>query len=259
MSYQKLINHYYIDPANNNANYIKVLTLINELRVITKNQIKAFFASDGELSKRTYDKVVSFLEENGFIERIMDYRHEKSVIYYITHEGVSFLGSAYTVTKNPKYNLEHHLMINDKLIESITVLGSHPHLNSIASERRLVFEAKDCTESKGRIYKVPDFCFEFLDSKQNMDISWHFEIELTLKSYNRYQKKILPHYIRLLEDEYTKQDKIIYVVPTDSIQNKLEVMVEEIEYQKNKSYDNLIIVPFENFSTKLLELSQDLN
>lgn len=259
MSYQKLINHYYIDPASNNANYISVLTLINELRIITRKQIEALMESEKKLARSTYDKIFRFLEENHYMERVEDYRYGKSVIYSITHEGVAFLGSAYTVPKNNRYNLEHHLMINNKLIEAIEVLGRHPYLNRIVSERRLVFEAKDCTESKGRIYKVPDFCFEFLNLEPSIDISWHFEVELTLKSYNRYQKKILPHYIRLLEDEYTKQDKIIYVVPTDSIQNKLEIMVEEIEYQKNKSYDNLIIVPFENFSTKLLELSQDLN
>lgn len=259
MSYQKLLYHYYIDPKSTNVNYIRLLSLINELRMISKNQIESFIATDKALGKNTYGRVLQFLESNHFIERIHDYRYRKSTIYFITHEGIAFLGSSYTVPKNPYHNIEHHLKINDMLIEALHVLGSHPFLNSISSERRLVFEAKDALENKkGRIYKVPDFCFEFLDQEENLDIQWHFEIELTLKSFNRYQRKILPHYMKLLEDDMTKDEKIIYAVPTEAIQKKLEQMVGEFEFARNRSYANLVIVHFDDFATTLLELSQDL-
>ncbi|EAG5668285.1 ArsR family transcriptional regulator, partial [Listeria monocytogenes] len=165
MGLDKLISHYYIDPESNNVNYLRILTLVNELRIISKKQIKDFISFEKDLAKSTYDKVLSFLEDNYYIQRINDYRYGKSIIYYITKEGVHFLGSQYAVPNNPYYNIEHHLKINDMLIEGLRVLGSHPFLDSVSSERRLVFEAKDAKdakEAKGRIYKVPDFDFEFL-------------------------------------------------------------------------------------------------
>ncbi|TYV30992.1 replication-relaxation family protein [Listeria monocytogenes] len=256
MGLDKLISHYYIDPASNNVNYIRILTLINELRIISKKQIKDFVSFEKDLSKSTYDKILSFLEENYYIQRINDYRYYKSIIYYITKEGVQFLGSPYAVPNNPYYNIEHHLKINDMLIEGLQILGSHPCLDSVSSERRLVFEAKDAKEAKGRIYKVPDFDFEFLSPENELDIIWHFEIELTLKSYTRYSNRIIPHYLNMLDNEYTLEDKIIYVVPSESIQNKLERIMKEIEAGRGKKYTNFIIVHFDNYAEKLMELSQ---
>ncbi|EBF5157990.1 ArsR family transcriptional regulator [Listeria monocytogenes] len=261
MGLDKLISHYYIDPKSNNVNYLRILTLVNELRIISKKQIKDFISFEKDLAKSTYDKVLSFLEDNYYIQRINDYRYGKSIIYYITKEGVHFLGSQYAVPNNPYYNIEHHLKINDMLIEGLRVLGNHPFLDSVISERRLVFEAKDAKdakEAKGRIYKVPDFDFEFLSPAEEVDIIWHFEIELTLKSYTRYNKRIIPHYLNMLDNEYTSQDKIIYVVPTESIQNKLERIMAEIEASKQKKYTNFIIVHFNNYVEKLIELSQDI-
>ncbi len=239
-------------------NYLRILTLVNELRIISKKQIKDFISFEKDLAKSTYDKVLSFLEDNYYIQRINDYRYGKSIIYYITKEGVHFLGSQYAVPNNPYYNIEHHLKINDMLIEGLRVLDNHPFLDSVISERRLVFEAKDAKEAKGRIYKVPDFDFEFLSPAEEVDIIWHFEIELTLKSYTRYNKRIIPHYLNMLDNEYTSQDKIIYVVPTESIQNKLERIMAEIEASKQKKYTNFIIVHFNNYVEKLIELSQDI-
>ncbi|QPJ28004.1 replication-relaxation family protein (plasmid) [Listeria seeligeri] len=241
MSLEKLTNHYYIDPTSNNANYIRILTLVNELRIITKKQIRDFIAFENGLTKNTYDKILSFLVDHYYIERIEDYRYKKSVIYYITKEGVQFLGSPYTVPNNPYYNIEHHLKINDMLIEAFQVVGRNPYLNSVSSERRLVFEAKDAKEANGRIYKVPDFDFEFLSPKDGIDIIWHFEIELTLKSFTRYSKRIIPHYLNMLDNEYTAQDKIIYVVPTSSIQNKLQTILRSFEESRNKTYTHFII------------------
>lgn len=239
-------------------NYLRILTLVNELRIISKKQIKDFISFEKDLAKSTYDKVLSFLEDNYYIQRINDYRYGKSIIYYITKEGVHFLGSQYAVPNNPYYNIEHHLKINDMLIEGLRVLGNHPFLDSVISERRLVFEAKDAKEAKGRIYKVPDFDFEFLSPAEEVDIIWHFEIELTLKSFTRYSERIIPHYLNMLDDEYTAQDKIIYVVPTERIQNKLERIMAEIEASKKKTYSNFIIVHFNNYVEKLIELSQDI-
>lgn len=239
-------------------NYLRILTLVNELRIISKKQIKEFISFEKDLAKSTYDKVLSFLEDNYYIQRINDYRYGKSIIYYITKEGVHFLGSQYAVPNNPYYNIEHHLKINDMLIEGLRVLGNHPFLDSVISERRLVFEAKDAKEAKGRIYKVPDFDFEFLSPAEEVDIIWHFEIELTLKSFTRYSERIIPHYLNMLDDEYTAQDKIIYVVPTERIQNKLERIMAEIEASKKKTYSNFIIVHFNNYVEKLIELSQDI-
>ncbi|EEO3716468.1 hypothetical protein G5727_002794 [Listeria monocytogenes] len=258
MSLEKLTSHYYIDSTSNNANYIRILTLVNELRIITKKQIRDFISLENGLTKNTYDKILSFLVDHDYIARIGDYRYQKSVIYYITKEGVQFLGSQYAIPNNPYYNIEHHLKINDMLIEAMKIVGQHPYLNSISSERRLVFEAKDAQDSKGRIYKVPDFDFEFLSSIDEVDIIWHFEIELTLKSYTRYSKRIIPHYLNMLEDEYTAQDKIIYVVPTRSIQNKLQHILKSFEESRNKKYANFIIVHFDNMAKTLLELTQDI-
>ncbi|MHC5253154.1 hypothetical protein ACYRFS_12795 [Listeria kieliensis] len=260
MSYKKLLYHYYIDPESSNRNYTEVLALVNELRVISKMQLIELFNMERKLSRKTIERVLNFWVDDGSLQILSDYRYNKSTVYHITHEGVGFLGSPFTVPKNPLYNLEHHLKINDMLIEGFRVIGNHPLLNSVSSERRLVYEAKDAQENaKGRIYKVPDFTFDFLDFEKEIDITWHFEIELTLKSFTRYQKRILPHYIKLLEDEYTQQDKIIYAVPTLSIQRKLEQMVGEFESGRGKRYENLVIVHFDDFSKKLIELSQDLN
>lgn len=258
MTLEKLTNHYYIDPTSNNANYFRILTLVNELRIVTKKQIRDFIAFENGLTKNTYDKILSFLVDHYYIERIEDYRYKKSVIYYITKEGIKFLGSPYNDPTNPYYNIEHHLKINDMLIEAFQVVGRHPYLNAVSSERRLVFEAKDAKEAKGRIYKVPDFDFEFLSPDDGIDIIWHFEIELTLKSFTRYSKRIIPHYLNMLDNEYTAQDKIIYVVPTSSIQNKLQTILRSFEESRNKTYTNFIIVHFDSMAQKLIELSQDL-
>lgn len=262
VSYQKLFSHYYIDPESNTANYTRILSLINELRIISKMQIKQFIATEKDLAKSTYDKILLFLEEHYFIQRMLDYRYKKSIVYYITKDGIDFLGSSYTVPKNPYYNIEHCLKINDMLIEGMNCLGSHPYLNSIISERRLVFEMKDgkeAKESKGRIYKVPDFDFEFLSLQEQVDVVWHFEIELTLKSLTRYTQRILPYYLKILESKYTENDKIIYVVPTAAIQTKLMNLWAEIEHKNQKNYPNFVIVHFDNFATRLSELAQDLH
>ncbi|WP_088840964.1 replication-relaxation family protein [Listeria sp. ILCC797] len=259
MSLNKLLFHHYIDPHSGNANLTTILALVNELRIISRKQIKQFITTNKKLNKKTYDKLLNTLEELHFIERMYDYTYQRSTVYYITREGIAFLGSSLTAPNNPKYNVEHHLKINDMMLEAIQVLGYHPLLNSISSERRLVHEQKDAKENtKGRIYKVPDFCFEFLDPEADVDINWHFEIELTLKSVTRYQERILPHYMNLLDNEFTKDEKIIYAVPTEAIQRKLYQMVGEIEHKKNRGYANLIIVHFDDFATTLLELSQDL-
>ncbi|NBA54938.1 replication-relaxation family protein [Enterococcus hirae] len=211
-----LLHGYFIDYSASNKNTLAILCLLHELRVVTRTQLYKLLNFDSLISKQGVTNILVSLYKKNLIERK---RYGTEMYYYLTKEGHQSIGGYYTLPKVPEYNLNHHLQINNYLIKGIELAKDHPHLKRIISERRTVYETKDLNpKTKGRKFFVPDFIFRFRD-KENHEINWSFEIELTLKTRRRYREAIFPKYIRELRSR--PESHLIYVTPSGAIQEEL--------------------------------------
>lgn len=248
-----LFYNYHISAQSNNRTRMYILYLLHELRIVSRNQIAKFLEVDYDLSVNAVDKVLKSLSDQ---ELISKYKNGRQPCYYLTKEGHLSIGGLYSLPKVPEYNLQHHLEINDYLLDTIDLIGEHPNLKFMMSERRQVYETKDFQEnSKGRKYFVPDFICRFVDSEET-EIDWSFEIELTLKSRTRYREGIFPKYIRELKKE--TGNHLLYVTPSPQIKTELDTFKEFFIYKEGEEleevFERLHIISADNFKEELAEL-----
>ncbi|MDO7880451.1 MAG: hypothetical protein Q6A85_13465 [Enterococcus mundtii] len=189
--------------------------------------------------------------------------------FFLTKKGHNSIGGIYSFPKVPEYNLNHHIEVTNYLIESMDLAKKKPTFILAQSERRQMYEKKDMYKAKkGTLFHVSDYVLRF--ENQMAEVSnWHFEIELTLKSQNRYTKAIFPKYLRLLTQKRNAQ--LIYVTPSNIIYNSLDMFKEYFLLKKQdeelksidaSAFDRLRIVSSKEFSgvlKKMLEENDFIN
>lgn len=153
--------------------------------------------------------------------------------------------------------MKHHIEVTNYLIESIRMAKTKPTFLLAQSERRQMYEKKDMSKAKkGTLFHVSDYILRF-ENQMNKISNWHFEIELTLKSQNRYTKAIFPKYLRVLTQK--KNAQLVYVTPSNIIYNSLDTFKEYfmLKQQDEKlkidptAFDRLHIVSSHEFTSVL--------
>ena len=247
-----LLYNYYIDYSKKDKTYLIILCLLHELRVISIQQILDFFKIESISAKSTVYKQLSLLKKNEFIACS---RNGANTYYYLTKKGHNYIGGYYALPKVPEYNLQHHLQINDYLIKMLHLCQGHQHLKAVVSERRKVYEVKDQKKNqKGVKYFVPDFIFVFA-GKDGREVEWQFEIELTLKTRNRYRKGVFPKYIKQLINY--EDTRLIYVTPSSIIKEELELFRDYFIYQQEDSeeiFERLHVFSANEFENEMKRL-----
>lgn len=242
------------------SNKYKILCLLHELRIVSKQQLLSLFNICGSLSYFRLHNHLKELKEAKLIELIVDKSKQGNPVYfYLTQLGYNSIGGYYSLPKVPEYNLQHHLQINDYLIKMLKICEGHPHLNAVISERRQVYEAKDFTKkTKGKKYFVADFIFRFRD-KELVDINWSFEIELTLKTKRRYREGIFPKYIRELKRR--EEARLVYVTPSPIIKDELWKFKDYFIYENGKEhekiFDRLHVFSANEFEEEMIRLVKE--
>lgn len=130
------------------------------------------------------------------------------------------------------------------------------NLKFVLSERRQVFETKDLANNRNRKkYFVADFIFRFR-SKENKEVNWSFEIELTMKTRRRYREGIFPKYIAELKR--LPYARLIYVTPSPLIEEELErfkgYFIRKEGEDNAEVFDRLHIFSAEEFEQEIKRL-----
>ncbi|STD81755.1 Uncharacterised protein [Enterococcus gallinarum] len=239
----------------NDKTKLIILCLIHELRVLSTTQLILFFTIDLVAVSRTVYKNLELLKKEGLIDSQKD---GHTTYYFLTKKGHNYIGGYYALPKVPEYNLQHHLQINDYLIKMLQLCQGHQHLKAVVSERRKVYEVKDQKKNqKGVKYFVPDFIFVFA-GKDGREVEWQFEIELTLKTRNRYRKGVFPKYIKQLTNY--EDARLIYVTPSSIIKEELELFRDYFIYQQEDSeeiFDRLHIFTANEFEEEMIRLVKE--
>ncbi|OOG23512.1 ArsR family transcriptional regulator [Enterococcus casseliflavus] len=250
-----LLYNYYIDFSKKYQIQLIILCLLHELRVISINQIILFLNIDDSTAKSTIYENINILNDKELIDKR---KTGKTTYCYLTKKGHNYIGGYYTFPKVPEYNLQHHLQINDYLIKLLQLCQGHQHLKAVVSERRKVYEVKDQKKNqKGVKYFVPDFIFVFA-GKDGREIEWQFEIELTLKTRNRYRKGVFPKYIKQLTNY--EDARLIYVTPSSIIKEELELFRDYFIYQQEDSeeiFDRLHVFSANEFENEMKRLIKE--
>lgn len=242
-----LYNYHSGKYANARSTYI-ALCILHELRIVTRKQLIRLIKFELSIEEKGVDKIIGKMANKNLINK---HKFGIYTCYYLTKEGYQSIGGYYSLPKVAEYNLSHHLEINDYLITVIDRIKDMPSLKYIQTERRVVFETKDYTEnSKGKKYFVPDFICRFL-TKEQYEVDWSFEIELTLKSRNRYLKGIFPKYLKQLK-KY-EEEHLLYVTPSPIIKQELELFRESFEIE-DSVFNRLHIISANNFEKEFEEL-----
>ncbi|WP_223273131.1 hypothetical protein [Enterococcus sp. OL5] len=210
-----------------------------------------------------YNRVSSLLNHE-LIDFIQIQEESNLRYFFLTKKGHNSIGGIYSFPKVPEYNLKHHIEVSNYLIESIRMAKTRPTFLLAQSERRQMYEKKDMSKAKkGTLFHVSDYILRF-ENKLAEVSDWHFEIELTLKSQNRYTRAIFPKYLRVLTQK--KNAQLIYVTPSNIIYNSLDTFKEYfiLKQQDEKlkidptAFDRLHIVSSNEF-TSVLERMLDEN
>lgn len=255
-----LLAHYYIRSFSYRNTDLIILSLLHELRIMTAKQIHVMLNFEYEISLQNVQKNLTELRRNELIGRIKSETDRKTFCYYLTKNGHNNIGGMYSFPKVPEYNLNHHLMVTNALIDTFKIVGQQPHLKVVQTERRQAYEIKDFNkEMKGRVFSVADFLFRFR-AKNRRDINWYFEIELSSKTKRRYLHGIFPKYIRDLEKN--PEAHLFYVTPSHYIFEELERYKEYfVQKSKNKNieevFDRLHIIPQPKFKEELTRLAKN--
>lgn len=241
-------NHTFFKKEN--AEWI-ILNLLHELRVMTAEQLNLLLNLEFDYSTRAvYSRLTSLLKSE-LIDYIQVQEESNLRYFFLTKKGHNSIGGLYTFPKVPEYNLKHHVEVTNYLIESMTFAKQKSTFLLAQSERRQMYEKKDMAKAKrGTIFHVADFVLRFENPEREIS-DWHFEIELTLKSQNRYLKAIFPKYIQFLRQ---KQDcHVVYVTPSQVIYNALDDFKAyfEIKSQEKEAFDRLHIISSSQFSEEL--------
>lgn len=246
-----------------------ILNLLHELRIMTANQILLLINQEFPMGKSSIYRRLAALLKLEMIEFIQIKEEENQRYFYLTKKGHNSIGGIYSFPKVPEYNLKHHIEVTNYLIESMELAKEKPTFLLAQSERRQMYEKKDMSKAKkGTLFHVSDYVLRF--ENQMAEVSnWHFEIELTLKSQNRYTKAIFPKYLRLLTQKRNAQ--LIYVTPSNIIYNSLDMFKEYFMLKKQdeelksidaSAFDRLHIVSSKEFNgvlKKMLEENDFIN
>lgn len=241
-----------------------ILNLLHELRVMTATQILLLINQEFPIGKSSVYRRLAALIKLEMIDFIQIQEEENQRYFYLTKKGHNSIGGIYSFPKVPEYNLKHHIEVTNYLIESIRLAKTKPTFLLAQSERRQMYEKKDMSKAKkGTLFHVSDYILRF-ENRMNKISNWHFEIELTLKSQNRYTKAIFPKYLRVLTQK--KNAQLVYVTPSNIIYNSLDTFKEYfiLKQQDEKlkidptAFDRLHIVSSNEF-TSVLERMLDEN
>lgn len=255
-----LLSNYYIDfKAKKNTAWC-ILALLHELRIMSAKQLESLINIEFPISYRAINKNLKKMVESELIGFIEDKGNNNQHYYYLTRKGNSNFGGIYPYPKNPEYNLQHHLLLTDFLTIGLKEARGQEHFSIVSSERRQVFEIKDGSNQQGRIYTVSDFLFRFI-GEYEQEINWYFEIELTLKSRQRYMQTIFPKYYTLLREN--EEFHVFYVTPSEYIKNQLDNFKEfyERKYDPDvfKRFHIMYDYEFQNKVRLLIESDRYIN
>lgn len=231
---------------------------------MTIDQMSLLINQEYSHSTRSIYRRISTLLSHEMIDFIQIQEEENKRYFYLTKKGHNSIGGIYSFPKVPEYNLKHHIEVTNYLIESIRMAKEKPTFLLAQSERRQMYEKKDMSKAKkGTLFHVSDYILRF-ENKLAEVSDWHFEIELTLKSQNRYTRAIFPKYLRVLTQK--KNAQLVYVTPSNIIYNSLDTFKDYfmLKQQDEKlkidptAFDRLHIVSSSEF-TSVLERMLDEN
>lgn len=242
---KKLLFSYYVKYDRKNIDFI-ILLLIHELRIMSINQIFLLINKEIPSAYNTITRRLKKLNKDELIDCIVDSDDNRKKYYFLTRSGYNSIGGFYSLPKVPEYNLNHHLIVTNYLIDTLEMVKNNRHFLFAKTERRQTYEIKDLSQSKkGTLYHVADYIISF-EAKNKTTIEWHFEIELTMKSKKRYLKAIFPKYLKLLSQK--KDARLLYVTPSRSIQRELEnFKIYFIANKKKGEYPTIDIECFDRF------------
>ncbi|OTO02248.1 replication-relaxation family protein [Enterococcus sp. 5B3_DIV0040] len=251
-----ILYNYYIDFISKKKNTYRLLCLLHEMRIVSKNQLVRFFELGNLCNKHTVKQMLASLKKKQLIDNI---RNSEGAYYFLTQEGYNYVGGYYSLPKVPEYNLNHHLQVNDYLIKMLEMTGTHPHLKFVLSERRQVYETKDFADRRNRKkYFVADFIFRFR-TKQDYEVNWSFEIELTMKTRRRYREGIFPKYLaELKKREYAR---LIYVTPSPVIKEELDrfkgYFLKKVGEENEQLFNRLHVFSSNEFENEMKRLIKE--
>ena len=265
---RELLYSKYVVLEKENTEWL-ILNLLHELRIMTANQILLLINQEFPIGKSSIYRRLAALLKLEMIDFIQIKEEENQRYFYLTKKGHNSIGGIYSFPKVPEYNLKHHIEVTNYLIESMRLAKTKSTFLLAQSERRQMYEKKDMSKAKkGTLFHVSDYVLRF--ENQMAEVSnWHFEIELTLKSQNRYTKAIFPKYLRLLTQKRNAQ--LIYVTPSNIIYNSLDMFKEYFMLKKQdeelksidaSAFDRLRIVSSKEFNgvlKKMLEENDFIN
>lgn len=242
---KNLLFAYYVKFDRKNIDFI-ILLLIHELRIMSINQMYLLINQEISTTYKSISRRLKKLRSEELIDCIVDSDDNRKKYYFLTRSGYNSIGGFYSLPKVPEYNLNHHLMVTDYLIETLEMVIGNDHFLFAKTERRQTYEIKDLSQSKkGTMYHVADYIVSF-EAKNKTTIEWHFEIELTMKSKKRYISAIFPKYLNLLSKK--KNARLLYVTPSRSIQRELESFkIYFISKKKKGDFPAMDIECFDRF------------
>lgn len=267
-SMRELLYSKHTEIKKDNVEWI-ILNLLHELRIMTANQLLSLINQEFPYSNSSLYRRLSILKRNELIDYLSVQEEPITRYFFLTKKGHNSIGGLYSFPKVPEYNLNHHIEVTNYLIESMRLAKKKPTFLLAQSERRQMYEKKDMSKAKkGTLFHVSDYVLRF--ENQMAEVSnWHFEIELTLKSQNRYTKAIFPKYLRVLTKKRNAQ--LIYVTPSNIIYNSLDMFKDYFMMKKQddelgsidaSAFDRLHIVSSKNFTgvlDKMLEENDFVN
>lgn len=265
---RELLYSKHVELKKENAEWL-ILNVLHELRIMTAKQIVRMMNQEFPYSLASLYRRLATLKKLDMIDYITIQEDQNIRYFFLTKKGHNSIGGIYSFPKVPEYNLNHHIEVTNYLIESMDLAKKKPTFILAQSERRQMYEKKDMSKAKkGTLFHVSDYVLRF--ENQMAEVSnWHFEIELTLKSQNRYTKAIFPKYLRLLTQKRNAQ--LIYVTPSNIIYNSLDMFKEYFMLKKQdeelksidaSAFDRLRIVSSKEFNgvlKKMLEENDFIN
>lgn len=265
---RELLYSKHVEVKKENAEWL-ILNVLHELRIMTAKQIVRMMNQEFPYSLASLYRRLATLKKLDMIDYITIQEDQNIRYFFLTKKGHNSIGGIYSFPKVPEYNLNHHIEVTNYLIESMDLAKKKPTFVLAQSERRQMYEKKDMSKAKkGTLFHVSDYVLRF--ENQMAEVSnWHFEIELTLKSQNRYTKAIFPKYLRLLTQKRNAQ--LIYVTPSNIIYNSLDMFKEYFMLKKQEeelksidasAFERLHIVSSKEFTgvlKKMLEENDFIN
>ena len=79
-----LLYNYFIDETSSKKNMIKVLSLLHELRIISRSQLLLLLNINANVAERTMNQILKYLKDNNLIDKI---KKGNQACYFLTKEG----------------------------------------------------------------------------------------------------------------------------------------------------------------------------